>query len=289
MIEFAIWLASFGTADLAAGLAGQRESLRRDVGGWILGIGVAVVLATWLGLSAANRFLLSVIIGFTIASWFVLRARASESTGRALLPLVFFAVVFVAMAGTAGLWPSIDGGEAAEWLKDLPFPALSQKGIAIVMLTASFGIWLVATANALVRLVLAAIGTDVAPAEQKLRGGRVIGPIERLLVFGLAVGGEPTAAALVISAKGLLRFPELTGMRKNDGPGEYMSSQDEFDQIQDEGDETRDQGNTQEDRQRRGSRTNVPVRSIDVVTEYLLVGSMTSWILALIPLVFVTR
>lgn len=100
------------------------------------------------------------------------------------------------------------------------------------------------------RLVLTAVGTKFSPAEQRLRGGRTIGPIERLLVLGLGLAGEPTAAALVISAKGLLRYPELVGMRSEPGSS---------------------------------------ARTIDVVTEYLLIGSLTSWTLALFPLVLVSR
>lgn len=73
--------------------------------------------------------------------------------------------------------------------------------------------------------------------------------IERYLIFGLAVAGEPTAAALVVSAKSILRFPELS--RK----------------ARDRGDEDR------------------VVADVDVVTEYFLLGSLTSWLLALAPVV----
>ena len=99
----------------------------------------------------------------------------------------------------------------------------------------------------------------------------MIGPIERLLIYGFGLAGEPTAAALVISAKGLLRFPELSGLRRTeaeeeDTPSQHPSHIDSATDVQ-----------------------MPPPRSIDVVTEYLLVGSMTSWILALAPLVFVSQ
>lgn len=175
------------------------------------------------------------------------------------------------MVGTASLWPDVDGGSAARWLSDLPFTSLSSLGMDRALLIAGFGVCLTATSNTLVRLILTAVGTNVGPAEQKLRGGRMIGPIERLLVFGFGLAGEPTAAALVISAKGLLRFPELSGLRRNEvaednNQGERGSLVDQAPGI-----------------------TEPPVRSIDVVTEYLLVGSMTSWILALAPLVLVSK
>ena len=46
------------------------------------------------------------------------------------------------------------------------------------------------------------------PAEQ-LKGGRLLGPMERVLILGLGLAGQLTAAAIVIAAKGLLRWPEL--------------------------------------------------------------------------------
>ncbi|MEZ5165180.1 MAG: hypothetical protein R2695_01345 [Acidimicrobiales bacterium] len=65
----------------------------------------------------------------------------------------------------------------------------------------------------------------------------MIGPLERLLILGLVVAGQPTTAALVVTAKSLLRYPEL---RDADG--------------------------------------------IDVheLTEYVLIGSLLSWMLALV-------
>lgn len=271
MIELAIWLGCIGTADLAAGLAGQRESRLRDVTGWIVGTLLSFVLATLTGLSMANRFLLSALVAATLALWLPLRVRKDDpSAARALLPLAFFAGSLAVVVGTAAIWPDVDGGSAARWLSDLPFTSLSSLGIDRALLIAAFGVWLTATANVLVRLVLAALGTNVGPAEQKLRGGRVIGPIERLLVYGFGLAGQPTAAALVISAKGLLRFPELSGLRRN-----AVAEDEDFEEPRPPAD-----GGVGIEKPR--------VRSIDVVTEYLLVGSMTSWILALAPLVLVS-
>jgi len=72
------------------------------------------------------------------------------------------------------------------------------------------------TGNVVVRLVLAATGT-LNPAdhgepddpELRLKGGRLLGPMERIFILGLGLAGQLTAAAIVIAAKGLLRFPEL--------------------------------------------------------------------------------
>lgn len=66
-----------------------------------------------------------------------------------------------------------------------------------------------ATANVAVRLLLDAVGVPAADNEKTLKGGRLLGPMERLFVVGLGVAGQLTAAAIVVAAKGLLRFPEL--------------------------------------------------------------------------------
>lgn len=111
-----------------------------------------------------------------------------------------------------------------------------------------------ATANQLVRLVLGSVGA-VRPAGQpqpsdRLKGGRLLGPMERLLILSLGVGGQLAAAGAVVAAKGIIRFPELNAQKGQNG----------------------DVG-------------------IDEVTEYFLVGSFTSWLLALggIGLVLATR
>ena len=102
------------------------------------------------------------------------------------------------------------------------------------------------TGNQVVRLVLVATGTAVPvvpPAEDDpsatLKGGRLLGPMERLVIVGLVLAGEITAASVVIAAKGLLRFPELQAARDSGVP------------------------------------------DIHEVTEYFLVGSFVSWLVAL--------
>lgn len=67
--------------------------------------------------------------------------------------------------------------------------------------------------------------------------------IERWMIFALALAGEPTAAALIVSAKSLLRFPELSKTAES----------------------THDDAGV----------------DIDAVTEYFLLGSLASWALAL--------
>jgi len=44
-----------------------------------------------------------------------------------------------------------------------------------------------------------------------MRGGRLLGPMERLIVAGSVISGDVAGAGFVIAAKGLLRFREIRG------------------------------------------------------------------------------
>jgi len=77
--------------------------------------------------------------------------------------------------------------------------------------------------------------------------------MERLVILGLGLAGELGAAGFVIAAKGLLRFPEVQAAARGGvrtGSGSYSGGP----------------------------------AGIDDVTEYFLVGSFVSWILALATL-----
>lgn len=159
------------------------------------------------------------------------------------------ALVLAPWAGTGdgllGRWVQAGGG--AVWHLDSVDRLLLVVGAFLVQLS---------TGNVVVRLVLRATGTlspnrgtgsqEVqrvrlleGPAHS-LKGGRLLGPMERVFILGLGLTGQFTAAGIVVAAKGLLRFPELQAARDSSrGPG------------------------------------------IHAVTEYFLVGSFASWLIAL--------
>jgi len=47
-------------------------------------------------------------------------------------------------------------------------------------------------------------------SETPMRGGRWIGPLERILILLLASVEAPAAVAAVVAAKGVIRFPEIS-------------------------------------------------------------------------------
>ena len=254
MIAVGIWLLSVGSADLVAALSGEPKAGGRTVGAIVTGFAVPVVLCVLAGASGGTIVLTTLLTGATIAVWIVLRHDAPRITPiRALVALGFVLTAFVAVSaiGTEPVTTFDRDAILIRAVRHLPFPLIAGSSVDRVVFVAGVLTMLFATSNAVVRLVLTAMGTRFSNAEQRLRGGRVIGPLERVLIFGLGLAGQATAAALVIGAKGLLRYPELNGLRGDAGVA----------------------GST--------------ARTIDVVTEYLLIGSLTSWLLALFPLVLV--
>lgn len=251
MIAVGIWLLAVGLADLVAGLSGEPKPGPRTVGaivtGFVAPLGVSLLAAG----DVSTLVLVTAVSGVTTAIWVVLRRDLSRlSAPRALIALLFLLASFVA-ASALGIGLVPHEAILPRALRHLPFPIVAAASLEQALFVGGVLVMLFATSNAIVRLVLTAMGTRFSNAEQRLRGGRVIGPLERVLIFGLGLAGQATAAALVIGAKGLLRYPELNGLRGEPGaagPG---------------------------------------ARPIDVVTEYLLIGSLTSWLLALFPLVLV--
>ena len=66
----------------------------------------------------------------------------------------------------------------------------------------------IATANIVVKVLFDAVGVPPATNE-KSRRVTGLGPIERVFIVTLGLGGATTAAAILVAAKGILRFPEL--------------------------------------------------------------------------------
>ena len=187
----------------------------------VTGCVAAVGLALLAGLTSGPDLLaLAVVVAITLA-WGQTVTRGFR-TGRAWLPLVVLAAGLTLAVLVSGAAPGA-GGLLGRWLDSVDLPLLQgldpDRGLVllgVVLLQLSTG-------NVLVRLVLAATHT-VNPARDgtrgdpatRLKGGRLLGPMERLLIVALALAGQVTAATVVVAAKGLLRFPELQARREQE-------------------------------------------------------------------------
>jgi hypothetical protein len=249
MIQFGAWLIGIGLSDVVAGPSGEVNRSRPVRTAIAIGAGVAAgVVVALAGGDVVPCLRVGAIAAMTAWPWLELRTPvgdAGRSARRCTAALWVLAVGMGAAAASAGLWPDrYSGGVLSDGFRRLPFTLVLVTPAERIVLVAGLVLFLAATSNAVVRSLLIIIGTRLKPMEERLRGGRVIGPIERVLIFGLGLAGYATAAAIVVSAKGLLRFPELNALKDRAG----------------------------------GART------IDEVTEYLVVGSLTSWLLGLFAL-----
>ena len=212
-----------------------------------LGAGVAVLLALLGGLTEPRDLVALLVVVAAVLAWGQSVTRGFAAGGRASLPLIVLGgslVVALAAAGASGH----AGGPLQDWLDASPVALLhGLDADRFLLLLGAFGVQM-STGNVVVRLVLAATGT-MSPArhampgdpETRLKGGRLLGPMERIFILGLGLAGHVTAASIVIAAKGLLRFPELQSSREQ--------------------------------------------AQVHQLTEYFLVGSFISWMVALGSLV----
>jgi hypothetical protein len=246
MSSVAVFLVALGVADLC----------RRAVGAvWpplVVGPVVVMVCATLGSLWHRGDVPLLVLAAAAAVVWEWLCLRAERSGRQQASPLTVFAAALVSLIVLSG-WSSPVSGLIARWSGWVQLPLTHVSPNRLLMIVAVV-LTQFATGNQLVRLVLGSVGA-VRPAGEpqpsdRLKGGRLLGPMERLLILSLGVGGQVAAASAVVAAKGIIRFPELSAQKNRNG----------------------DVG-------------------IDEVTEYFLVGSFTSWLLALggIALVLAAR
>ena len=168
-------------------------------------------------------------------------------TRRAIVPLAVLAAGLTAVVLLSGQ-ADVARGPYADWLGQARVPVLGGLDPDRAMLLVGVVLLQLSTGNVLVRLALSATGTmrpDLAGGLQgparTLKGGRLLGPLERVFILGLGLAGNLTAAAIVVAAKGLLRWPELSSPQEQD--------------------------------------------RVHRLTEYFLVGSFVSWLVALAGLV----
>lgn len=264
MIHLGLALLAIGVGDLVSGgLGGEIRSPGAITKATVAAVAIGCVgfyatggRGTWTALALLAAILLAAL------GWSTFRYRAPRDS-RPWLALGSLVVPLGALAAASGSLAPRASNAADGWLAGLPFPAVSDLGLERFVLVAGVAVALTATANGIVRIVLMAAGTRIDRSESRLRGGRLIGVLERLMIFGLALAGEPTAAALVVSAKSLLRFPEVSKVAQStsDSPQRANAAEEA---------------------------SGEPLE-IDSLTEYFLLGSLTSWVLALAPVLLLRR
>jgi hypothetical protein len=230
---------------IAMGIADTVRRLTRIM--WVPAVVAPVVVVACASLSALWRLgdlpLLAIAAAAGIG-WVVLCARAERTGEHQGAPLAVFGIALGLLILLSG-WASDIGGLVERWASWVDIPGIGGVGPNRLMMVVGVVLLQFVTGNQLVRLVLSSVGA-VKPegqpqASDRLKGGRLLGPMERTLILGLGLAGQLAAATAVVAAKSIIRFPEINAQK------------------------ARENGNI----------------GIDDVTEYFLVGSFASWIIAL--------
>ncbi len=240
MSLLATLLVALGVADLVRGADGPS---RRVLAPAAAGAGTVLALLVLADLTSPGSLLVLFLEVAAVAAWAVLVERAQRSGTGHVRALAAPAAGLVAATALSG-WADPVGGPLARWLGWLAVPDLTGVSPDRALLVVGLVLVQLATGNLVVRLVLTSVGAmgppGVSQPSDRLRGGRLLGPMERVFILGLGLAGQLTAAGIVIAAKGLIRWPELRA-----------------DQAAD-----------------------LEI-GVDEVTEYFLVGSFVSWLVAL--------
>lgn len=259
MLGLSLGLLAVAVSDLlarpAAALVGRRESPRSAGRARVVQVvgGLLVLLAAaWgFGLFGGDGLPVLLVLGAAAAlvvGWQVTQVWGSD---RPAAPLAVLGVGVVALL-LLGPGTGASGGAVDRWPGWQEWGDPQQAWADTALLVLALALLQLSTANVVVRLVLRAV--DINPPESgdrnALQGGRVLGPMERLLILGLGLAGEVTAATVVVAAKGLIRWPELSRARSAPASDHPFASDPEPASIHD-------------------------------VTEYFLVGSFVSWLFAL--------
>jgi hypothetical protein len=208
VIFVALGLLGFGVADLvrwSPGRIGPRHAAVAAAAGT-----VAVTAVAALAGMGSSSVLIAAMAALAIL--FVWSAYDLLPLGRArpeyaLLLVAGTLVLLVALSGSAD---SV-GGRLATWYANLGFGFVQRVPVDQFVLGLGAGLFLLVTANRVVRYTLSSARASLVDEESNLRGGRLLGPMERLIVAATVISGDLAGAGFVIAAKGLLRFREIHG------------------------------------------------------------------------------
>ena len=182
-----------------------------------LGALVALVVGLLAGLTSGRDVIGLLGIAVLVLLWGLSVTWGFGHPGPTWVPLAVFGLSLAVAIGCSGLAPEA-AGPLGRWLDSVTLPVLEDLSAdRFLLLVGAFGLQL-STGNVIVRLVLKSTGTihpaaDGSMPKTALKGGRLLGPLERVFILALALGGQFTAASVVVAAKGLLRFPELSSRR----------------------------------------------------------------------------
>lgn len=211
MILAALVLAAVGAADLVRRPGSRTRTLELP---FLTALAVFVLGAAALGYGREGIWV-AVPAMAVVATWLSAQSRA------ALYGMVTGAVA-VLVALLFGQHVPRHEPPIGSWYDGLEIPAVESLPLETAVLGIAVLVFLVQSANVVVRAVLRTAGPAVLEEEQELQGGRILGPIERVFIFAMALAGQYAAVAAVMAAKGVIRFPEISRDTAGGSRAEYV-------------------------------------------------------------------
>lgn len=224
----AILLVLIGSADLAR--SGISSTLGRVVA--IVIAWLAVILLATLGLGIAVWWV-AIPVLLAVAWLATTTTSIDRRTAPGIVPAVGVLLSLVAFL----IWDRTSlgmSGFIVDWHAGVVSAVISSLSLAALAVAVGVTLFAVESANLVVRAALrpatAASKPVIMPGSRSpwwkrtaapalavadLRGGRLIGPVERVLIIALTLAGALPIVAGLIAAKGIVRFPEIS----NDGAG----------------------------------------------------------------------
>jgi hypothetical protein len=213
----AIFLAMVGAADLIRQGVDDVPMPRRIAS--VVTAALVAVLSLWGAGFGWNGVWLGFAGLLLVTGWvFADRLPVPSSERIALLALVLSGLAVLAF----GQYVGSHEDWLQSWYSSLEIEGL--EGVSFERFALGVGCLLVlqTTSNLIVRLVLKGAGPGVMASAQTLKGGRILGPLERVFVFALALSGHFGAVGAIVAAKGILRFPEISRDDPDGNKAEYV-------------------------------------------------------------------
>jgi hypothetical protein len=230
-----------GTTDAVRSVGRPRAVLRGAVV-------VSWLVLTALGIWGLGLAVLPVLLCLVLAAlWVVLMPVDDGPRPRRLWPAIVLVVLVAAGAGYGGA--AREPGVLADLYASTGLEILESVRFRSVVAAVAVTVFLTVSGNIVARAALGraledhAVTVPAAPRAWELRvrgrrvgsveppvkpeargatlrGGRLIGPLERLLIVLLALGGAQAIIAAVLAAKGIVRFPEISEDRRSGSKAE---------------------------------------------------------------------
>lgn len=216
MLVLALLLFTIGVADALRPL--RVQSVPPLVPALVCGL-VAAILGAWAIALPLHDWWIVVALMLVLTAWLIVSSLPHPRARVASLAVLAGAVLVVLAFGQ-----HVDPGDGPvlRWYRTLDIAALDGVDAERFVLAACCLVFLHSSANVVVRLVLAGSGPHVLESENTLKGGRILGPLERWFIFSMALAGQLGAIAAVVAAKGIVRFPEISRSDTSGNKAEYV-------------------------------------------------------------------